>query len=177
MAELVTKNYADVIFGLAREKGNVEEIGAELSSIAEILDHTPEFMTFLTSPQILKEEKLNLLENVFQGKVEDMTLNFLKVLVDNRRSQYLPEIARSYKTSQREFLGIEYVEAITALPMDEDQVSKLISTLEAKTGKKIELNNVIDSDIIGGMKIRIGERSIDGTVRSRLEELQSEISK
>lgn len=106
-----------------------------------------------------------------------MTLNFLKVLVDNRRSQYLPEIARSYKTSQREFLGIEYVEAITALPMDEDQVSKLISTLEAKTGKKIELNNVIDSDIIGGMKIRIGERSIDGTVRSRLEELQSEISK
>lgn len=177
MVELVTKNYTDVIFDLAQEENHVEQIGEELGSIAEIMAANPEYLTMLTSPQIPKNEKIDSLNQVFGGKITETSLNFMKVLIENRRAAYLLAIAESYKVSQRKFLGIEYVEALTAVPMDEDQKEKLIRTLETKLGKKIELNNIVDSDIIGGMKIKIGEKALDGSLSNRLKALQSEISK
>ena len=177
MVELVTKNYTDVIFDLAKEDGSVEALGEELNLVAEVLRQNPDFGIFLKSPQILKKDKLDLLDRAFGEKVSLMALNFLKVLVENRRSEYILEIAESYKKNERDFLGIAYVEAITALAMEDDQKDKLIASLEKKLGKKIELNNVIDPNIIGGMKIKVGEKAIDGTLASRLKALQSEISK
>lgn len=177
MVELVTRNYTDVIFDLAKEENQVVEIGAELEGIASILEQNPEFIMLLSSPQITKIDKLKAVDEIFQGKISSTTLNFIKVLIDNRRSEYLLEIAKRYKNNEREFLGIAYVEATTAVPMDEDQKQKLVKTLETKLGKQIELNNMIDSSIIGGMKIKIGEKALDGTLTNRLKELQSEISK
>lgn len=177
MVELVTKNYTDVIFDLAKEENHVVEIGEELFAIAAILEENPEFMLLLKSPQIAKKDKLSSIDEIFKGRISQTTLNFIKVLIENRRAEYLLEITSSYKKSERKFLGIEYVEAITATAMDEDQKQKLIKTLEAKLGKQIELNNIIDSNIIGGMKIKIDEKALDGTLSSRLKELQSEISK
>lgn len=177
MVELVTRNYTDVIFDLAKEENQVAEIGAELGSIAAILEENPEFLMLLTSPQIAKSDKIASVDEVFSGKISETALKFIKVLIENRRAEYFVEIAKSYKNSERKFLGIEYVEAITAVAMEEEQKQKLIQTLEAKLGKKIELDNIVDSNIIGGMKIKIGEKALDGTLSNRLKELQSEISK
>lgn len=177
MVELVTKNYTDVIFDLAVEEGKVEEISAELSEIARVMQENPELMAMLASPQIPKAEKLQTADAVFSGWISKTALNFVKVLIENRRAAYLLEIAERFVERKRAHLGIEYVEAITAIPMTQEQKERLIATLAHKRGKQIELNNVIDANIIGGMKIKIGEKALDGTLSNRLKELQSEMSK
>lgn len=177
MVELVTSSYTDVIFDLALEEGHLEEIGAELDTISKIMQENPQYLVFLTSPQIAKEEKLESIEAVFGGRIETTTKNFLKVLIDNRRIDYLLEITKYYKKLQRSHLGIAFVEAVTPIPMDEDQKRELVTKLESKLGQKVELDNIIDPSIIGGMKIRIGERSLDASVSSRLKGLRAELVK
>ncbi len=177
MVELVTKSYTDVIFGLAQEENLLNEIGSELSEIAAIIQENPQYMVFLTSPQIAKAEKIASVDSIFDQKVKNTTKNFIKVLIGNGRASYLPEIAKYYRKLQREFENIAYIEAITAIEMDEEQKQRLIEKLESKLGQKVELNNIIDTSIIGGMKIRIGEKSLDASISSRLRALHSELIK
>lgn len=177
MVELVTKSYTDVIFSLAQEENLLSEIGSELSEIVMIIRENPQYMVFLTSPQIAKAEKIASVESIFDKKVQSITKNFIKVLIENRRVNYLPEIAKYYRKLQREYENIAYIEAVTAVEMDEEQKRRLIEKLESKLGQKIELNNVIDTSIIGGMKIRIGEKSLDASISSRLKTLHSELIK
>ena len=177
MVELVTSNYTNVLFDLAMEEDHPEEIGEELATIAAILEQNPEYKIFLTSPQIAKEDKIRSVDKIFGDQIEKTTKNFIKVLIENGRSAYLPEVAKVYKKLLREHLGIVYVEAITAVPMDEDQKQRLIEKLEQRLHQRVELNNLMDENIIGGMKIRVGEKSLDASVSSRLRTLQSELSK
>ncbi len=177
MVELVTSNYTLVLFDLALEENHLEEIGQELADIAEILDQNPEYKTFLTSPQIAKEDKIQSIDNIFGDKIQKTTKNFIKVLIGNGRAAYLSEVAKEYKKLLRTHLGIVYVEAVTAVPMDEEQKQRLTANLEQKLNQKVELNNLIDKNIIGGMKIRMGEKSMDASVSSRLKSLQAELSK
>ena len=177
MVELVTSNYTNVLFDLAMEEDHPEEISEELATIAAILEQNPEYKIFLTSPQIAKEDKIRSVDKIFGDQIEKTTKNFIKVLIENGRSAYLPEVAKVYKKLLREHLGIVYVEAITAVPMDEDQKQRLIEKLEQRLHQRVELNNLMDENIIGGMKIRVGEKSLDASVSSRLRTLQSELSK
>ncbi len=97
MVELVTSNYTLVLFDLALEENHLEEIGQELADIAEILDQNPEYKTFLTSPQIAKEDKIQSIDNIFGDKIQKTTKNFIKVLIGNGRAAYLSEVAKEYK--------------------------------------------------------------------------------
>lgn len=177
MVELVTKSYTDVIFGLALEEGLLRQIGEELSGIVDIVRENPQYMTFLTSPQIAKADKISSIDAIFGGKVENTTKNFIKVLIGNGRAMYLSDIAKQYKKLQREHEGIVYIEAITSIAMDEEQKERLTTKLESTLGKRIELNNIVDASIIGGMKIRMGEKSLDASLKSRLKALHSELIK
>ncbi|MDO4711383.1 MAG: ATP synthase F1 subunit delta [Peptostreptococcaceae bacterium] len=177
MVELVTSSYTSVLFELALEYGMPEKIGEQLHAISEIMRQNPQYMVFLTGPQIPREDKIASIETVFGGKVEDPVKNFLKVLVDNKRFDHLPSIADHYKKLLREHLGIAYVEAVTAVEMSEDQKKRLVDRLGSKLGQKVELTNVVDPSIIGGMKVRIGERSLDASIGSRLADLRAELEK
>lgn len=177
MVELVTKSYSEILFDLAKEENLLEAIGDELKEIAGIFSQNADYMNFLTSPQIDKEEKIKTVDAIFDGKINKLTSNFLKVLVSNGRISHIESIARYFKTLMREYLGIAYVEAVTATPMSEEQKNSLIEKLENKLNKKIELNNIVNESIIGGMKILVGEKSIDASVKTRLSELQLQLSK
>lgn len=177
MVELVRDSYVGVLFDLAKEENRQEEIGTQIQEIREIIELNPEFFVFLTSPQITKEERIQSIDKILGGKVDDTLLRFMKVLIHNRRMDYLLEIAKKYQEELRAFKGIIYVEALTAVPLDEDQREKLENRLVERLGKQIELKNIVDPDILGGMKLKIGEKSLDATLKSRLRELQSVISK
>lgn len=177
MVELVRDSYVGVLFDLAKEENRQEEIGTQIQEIREIIELNPEFFVFLTSPQITKEERIQSIDKILGGKVDDTLLRFMKVLIHNRRMDYLLEIAKKYQEELRAFKGIIYVQALTAVPLDEDQREKLENRLVERLGKQIELKNIVDPDILGGMKLKIGEKSLDATLKSRLRELQSVISK
>ncbi len=177
MVEIVAKNYANVLFELALAENLQDRIASELKIFSDAVKENPMYMTFLTAPNISKAEKLASIDAVF-GEGEDKLLeNFVKVLLSNGRIAYLHAVACEYEALLREHAGVVRVEAVTASAMSEEQKSRLIERLEQRLNKKVALENIIDTGIIGGMKIRMGEQLLDMSIGSRLHELRTELNK
>lgn len=117
-----------------------------------------------------------MIEKVFANQLSTSTFNFLKILVDKSRVAAFPQIADEFKNLLNAARNIKEVTAITASPLSEDLKAALIEKLQAITGSEIVLNHLVDSSLIGGILIKIGNEQIDGSVKSRLEGLKQDIS-
>ena len=175
MAELIRKVYAEALFGAAVEDGVLETVRKELEELNALFGESPEFLTMLASPALTPAEKHGVLENTFAGKVEAHLYNFLHILSDKGRTEAFPDIAEEFRTLCRTYDGVILVEASTAVPMTEDQKAKLSEKLAAKTGKKIELKNIVDPELLGGMVLRYEGSEIDGSVRERIGSLRRKL--
>lgn len=177
MVELVAKNYARALFELALEENQIDEIGEELEAIVKILDMDKMYYEFFVTPLVSKKEKIALVENAFGGKLSKSVENFFKVLVENGRSNHINGIYSQFRKMHMEYLNMVEAFAYTVIPMTDIQSKKLTEKLENETGKKVILKNIIEPEILGGMKIKIGEKEIDATVLNRLKNLGTAISK
>ena len=175
MAELIQKVYAEALFGAALEDGVLETVRKELEELNGIFSESPEFLTMLSSPALTPAEKGSVLETTFGGKVEAHLYNFLRILADKGRASAFPAIAEEFRTLCREHDGVILVEASTAVPMTEDQKAKLSEKLAARTGKKIELKNIVDPELLGGMVLRYEGSEIDGSVKERIHSLRRKL--
>lgn len=172
MAELIQKVYAEALFGAALEDGVLDTVRKELDELNGLFGESPEFLTMLSSPALTPAEKGGILETTFGGKVEAHLYNFLRILADKGRASAFPAIAEEFHTLCRDHDGVILVEASTAVPMTEEQKTKLSEKLCAKTGKKIELKNIVDPALLGGMVLRYEGSEIDGSVKERIHSLR-----
>lgn len=177
MVELVSRNYARALFDIAVEENLVEDIGEEMTAIVSILKSEKSFFDFFVTPLVSKQEKIELVDKAFGGKVSKTTENFLKVLIKNGRTDAMPAVDTYYHKLKLEHFNMVEATAYTVLPMTDLQQQKLIEKLEKQTGKKIIFKNEIDQNILGGMLVKIGEKEIDGTVLNSLKNLEAAISK
>jgi len=172
MAQLVAQTYAKALYEVALESDRLESFQEELSFIVETFKQYPDFYELCRTPQLSLEEKKQIVENVFSGRLTAEIVNFLKVLLDKRRITSLEEIAREYRKLINEYNNVVEGVAVTAVALKEDQKAKLEEKLGKLTGKKIRLRNEIDPSIIGGILVRVEDKVIDGTVQRRLNELK-----
>lgn len=177
MVELVAKNYARALFELAVEENKVEEIGAELEAVIEILNEDRAYYEFFITPLISKKDKVDIINKAFGGHVSKHVENFFKVLVENGRSSHLEGVYSQYRKMKMEYFNMVDAFVYTVVPMTESQSQRLIAKLEKETGKKVVLKSFIEPEIIGGIRIKIGEKEIDATVLNRLKNLEAAISK
>ena len=176
MAELVQQRYAGAFYEVAKELQKEDAFLEELKFIDKVLTDNSDYMKVLKAPMISKEEKKSLIEKVFANQLSTSTFNFLKILVDKSRVAAFPQIADEFKNLLNAARNIKEVTAITASPLSEDLKAALIEKLQAITGSEIVLNHLVDSSLIGGILIKIGNEQIDGSVKSRLEGLKQDIS-
>lgn len=172
MAELIRKVYAEALFGAALEDGVLDTVRKELDELDGLFAGSPEFLTMLASPALTPAEKSGILETTFGGKVEAHLYNFLRILSDKERAGAFPQIAGEFRALCRDHDGILLVKASTAVPMDDSQKAKLSEKLAAMTGKKIELKNIVDPALLGGMVLRYEGSEIDGSVKERIHSLR-----
>lgn len=177
MAKLVAKTYSEALFDVALEADKVELFLEELEGVVASFKTYPEFYELFKTPQINIEEKKEIMESVFGGKVSREVMNFLKIIMDKRRGYDIEAITRSYEERVYIHKGIEKATAITAVPLSEAQIKALAEKLSGLTGKQIELTNKIDETILGGVTVRIGNSVIDGSIRSRLEDMGENLAK
>lgn len=175
MAELIRKVYAEALFGAALEDGVLEPVRKELEELNGLFKDSPEFLTMLSSPALTPAEKSSVIENVFGGKVEAHLYNFLRILSDKGRAEAFPEIVEEFRDLCRDHDGIILVEASTAVPMTEAQKAKLCEKLAVSTGKKIELKNIVDPSLLGGVVLRYEGSEIDGSVKERMNSLRQKL--
>lgn len=174
MGKLVQNLYASSLFDVSSESKltNAANTGEELLALKEIFSENADYVKLLSSPAWSKEQKHQLLDESFDGKLSAYTLNFLKLLVDNGRFGSIGVIIDEYQRIYDANNGIMQVTAITATKMDSDLEEKLVKKLNTLTGKNVKLTTVLDKSIIGGVRLRYDNTEIDSTVKSKLDELR-----
>jgi F-type H+-transporting ATPase subunit delta len=131
---------------------------------------------FFKSPIISREKKKAVIDGLFGKRVDDLTLQFLKLLVDKHREDIVPQVIDAYRALRDEHLGVIVAIARVAQPLSGGEEKKLIDTLGKMTGKSVRLSVQLDSDLVGGAVVRVGDTVYDGSVRNQLELLREQMN-
>ncbi len=178
MAKLISKTYGDALFELAVEESKVDVLLEEIEQLQVILKDNADFGKMMSHPKISKEEKLQVAENVFKGRVSDELMGFLLIVISKDRYQDMDDILEYFVTEVKKYKGIGVATVTTAVPLKEEQCKKIEQKLLDTTDyKKMEIHYQIDTALIGGMVIRIGDRVVDSSISTKLNELQKELLK
>ncbi len=176
MAKLIEKIYGDALFDLSLERNNVDEVYEEVKALIVVLDENEDFKKFLNHPKISREEKEAFLEKTFKGRILDDTLGFLKQLVVKDRQGAMRACLEYYIARVKEYKKIGVCYVTTAVELNEDQKKKLVDKLlETSKYTSFEMNYAVDNSLIGGMVIRINDRVVDSTVKSKINNLTREL--
>lgn len=176
MAELISKRYALALFEAGLDLGKVNEFNEELDFVKTIFVGEKKLLQILGHPKINKVEKKDLIDKLFKEKLSLEMLNFLYILIDKRREMYILDMIDQYKGLFNEHENIVKVVAMTAVPMEEKSKAKLITVLNNRLNKKIELTNEVDSSILGGVLLKMENKIMDGTLKGQLESIGRVIS-
>lgn len=176
MAELVSKRYASALFDIAFEEGSYEKVKEELDFVLACLEEEPQLYQLLKSPLITVLEKKDVVSAIFKDKLSQEVYNFLRIIIDKGRESYIEGIVKEYRTLVDTAKNKVEAVAITAIPMDKEDLLKLQVNLSMTSGKNIQLQNQVDPEIIGGVLVKIGDKVIDGTIRNRLARMEEELS-
>lgn len=173
--EAIANVYATALLDLAFEKGVHAEILAELKGFDQVLEREPQFSAFLSTPNIRREVKKDIVTRVFGPKVSDFTLNFLKVVIDKRRQNALRDIIRAFIGGYHQRMGELVVKVQSAVPLAEGQRERLSRALKGKFQKEVVLEERVSPRILGGLVLQVGDTRIDGSLRSRLETIGAKL--
>ncbi len=174
MSESVDKVYSEAIFSIAVETNKQAVFDKELREIAEVFEANPELYKLCSSPAITLEEKLSVAGKIFRG-TDETVLNFICVLIQNRRTGYIKSIADDFHMKYNKECGIIDVRVISAQPLTDEQKKKVAETMTKKTGKTVVLSEETDPSIIGGMIIEYDNMRIDGSIKNRLKQFEREL--
>lgn len=164
----VKSEYGRALFLLAKETDSVEEIKGDLTAVIKVFDENPDYTKMLDTPAISKAEKLALADEAFSALNENVS-NLIKILSEKHTVASMPDVYKTYISLYNEDMGIEEVEAVTAVPLSEAQTEAMRNKLAEITGKTIVIRNTVDESILGGVKLRYEGKQIDASLKMRLD--------
>ena len=176
MINIVASRYAEALFQVGEETDSTDKLYGELKAVVDIVKENKDFSNILRSPLVSKEEKKDLITKVFDGKLSQNMINFLKILADKDRLALLADIEKDFKVLLNEKNNILEGIVITAVPMKEEEVKELQTKLSAKYNKTVVLENEVDKSVLGGVLVRLVNEEIDGTVKNRLDKMKEQLS-
>ncbi|MBV8245279.1 MAG: ATP synthase F1 subunit delta [Candidatus Eremiobacteraeota bacterium] len=168
--ETLARRYATAVFGLAREHDAVEAVGEDLAAIDDAISSNDASQRFFLAPIIDRKEKEAVLTGAF-SRAHTVALHTVLLLVRKRRERLLHELVRQYFVLEREARGEEPLTIESARELPDSEVRALVAPLERAYGKRFEITQRVDPALIGGVRLLMGDRVIDGSVAGRLQEL------
>ena len=168
----VASRYSKALFSLAIEKSQVEEFNGDLITIADLLRSEPHFATLFFHPRLSKEDKLQIIQEVFQPIIEaEYILNFLNLTIAKKREKDIPSICNAWQVLYDGYKRQLPVEIITAVDIDQDQLQSILTTVALRSGREPLPTVKIDAAILGGIILKYEDKIIDGSVRKQLQQL------
>jgi F-type H+-transporting ATPase subunit delta len=172
----ISVRYSRALFQSALEKKILNKVNEDMIFISEFCK-IAETKEFLHNPVIVPSKKIQIFHKILGGNMESITLSLIDLVVKNGRESFLPAIARVFMHETMQFNGITKSVLTSAVVLDE-KVKKQISTMISDVFKtKVELEEVIDTEIIGGFILRVDDNYIDASVRSKLNKIKKELNR
>ncbi len=171
MSSGLARRYVKPLFDVANENNKLDKIAKDLEVIDQTLHESEDLRGFLFDPSVERQAKRNVLEKLF-AKFTPFTLNFLRVVVDKNRPLVFDQAYPLFSEMLNDHRGITTGVVETAQPLDKKSFKKVKESLEKRFAKQLDLSQIVNPDLIGGMKVRIGNMVLDGSVRRRLTKLK-----
>ncbi len=170
---LIEKRYAEALIDMTVESGEFDRYINDFKFIVDIYNSDEDFRNFLLNPKYLVAEKQEVIKNVFGSRVKIELVNYIDLLLGKGRIKFLPGIFDEYLRSADKCMNTLNITIISASPLDDAQI-ELIKEKYRKLHKStyVKANVEIDKNIMGGLKIKIGDKMTDGSVKGRLESLR-----
>ena len=174
--EEIAEVYARALFDAAQENGVLDRVHDELGEFADALDEDRNLQIFLFSPYFSSEEKKDGVGRIVSDADERLT-NFLELLAERHRMPALFRIRRRFDDLWAEENKLLAVTVTSATELDSSVVEDIGSQIEKQTGRKVELSSKVDPDVLGGLRLQVGNMVLDATIRQRLEQLRKQVAK
>lgn len=171
----VAGRYAEALYDIAVRDNAVDRIEQELKSLEVILNESEDLQKVLFHPQITADDKKELLEKVFSGKISPVMANFLALLVDRRRETFFGDITAEFVKRANEGRNTVTAGVTSAVELNDAEKAGLDKTLAKMTGKTVQVSYSVDPSLVGGVVVRIGDKIIDGSVKTRLCDMRERL--
>lgn len=168
----IGSRYSKALFELLKENNILDGAEKDMPEVVRVIDGDEELKSFLTHPAIGKQEKKDVLAKLFKGKVKDLVFDFLCLLVDKKREEYISIINEELGLLLLDYQGRQICRVSSAFDLSPEVKGLIIEGLSKSTGKKIELEETVDRELIGGIKVQIGDKVFDGSIKSGLENVR-----
>ncbi|MGH4051861.1 MAG: F0F1 ATP synthase subunit delta [Clostridium sp.] len=172
MYEFLDKRYALALYTVAEEKGKVDEYLDDLRQIVLIIKNDSEFLKVIKHPKLSTSIKKKMFINIFKGRIDEEVLSFLLILIEKDRIMYIEEKLKEMEKIHLVRTNTLLVEVKTVIPLKETERESLREKLVKMYDKKIIFDEKLDKRVIGGVYLRVGDDVIDGTIKSRLEDMK-----
>ncbi|MEO9870500.1 ATP synthase F1 subunit delta [Ekhidna sp.] len=173
----IATRYAKPILELAEEMKVVDKVKADMEAFSNVCEESRDFALMLKSPIIPHQRKGEILKKIFTGKVNDLTLQAFDVITRKNRENLLEDIAEEFLHLYNVQKGFEEVSVTTSIKLDADMRKAFEKLAKEITGKEPILKEKVDSEIVGGYIMRLGDRQLDESISGQLKDLKLKFSK
>lgn len=171
----IAVRYARALYNLAKEEKIVDEIKSDFEKIRNLISESPEFKYFIVDPIAKQSNKKEVFNLIFAKQVNTLTLQFLNLIVKNKREQYLNHVVRVFLEMYKKDVGIKSVTLTTAIPVSDTIKESISKYIADKLKIKLELEEKVEEKIIGGFILKIDNQQIDASVSSGLKKIKKEL--
>lgn len=171
----IAVRYAKAFFSLAKEKNLLDSLKSDIELIFNVCKNSSDFILLLESPIVKTSKKTGLITAIFNGKLNELTLKFLHLITENKRERHIPGICRNFLSLSRKDQNIKSAVLTTASEIDIKTINKIESLIGKELNAKIELSTQVNSDIIGGIILRLDDKQYDASVATQLKKIKQQL--
>lgn len=172
---IVANRYAASLMELATEQKKTEVVKDDMKLVEQVYKENREFQLLVKSPVIKTDKKITVFNELFKGKISDLSLSFIKLVISKRREAYLNEIASAFNEQYRKSKNIFSAVVTSAKGLDNATRQKMLDLVKGQLNGEVELVEKVDPNTIGGFILRIGDRQIDRSVSRQLANMKKEL--
>jgi len=172
---IIADRYALAFMDLAQRQDMFDKFDADLALVKETVDANKDLKDFLEHPLIQASDKKDVIDKIFREHVSVYTLNLIKLLIDKNRLHILALLADHYKALLNKKRNISTAQIITAIEIDEETKNRVKEKLQKVFSMTIEVETQIDKEIIAGMIVKVGDKIIDGSIKTKFENMKKQV--
>lgn len=171
----INVRYAKAFFSTTKEKKLLQQSKADIESVLEICNTSPDFMLLLESPVVNPSKKASIIKQIFEKAVQEITLNFLLLIVNNKREAYIPGICRNFLDFTRKDQNIKSAVLTTATAVSTETTKKVQELLGKALNASVEISTQVKPDILGGLILRLEDNQYDASVATQLKKIKQNL--
>jgi len=171
----IAVRYAKAFFATAKEKSLLDSLKIDIELVFSVCTESADFILLLESPIVKTSKKAQLISSIFKGKVNELTLNFLMLITENKREIHIPGICRNFLGLVRKDQNIKSALLTTASEIDSKSIKKIEQLLGKELNATIELSTQIKTEIVGGLILRLDDKQYDASVATQLNKIKQKL--